>query len=76
MGSGLGNRGNGQLPDVRRQTLSIQYMSKSHIYLTLILRKNIIIPDKEAWAMKAQNDVRVTIRVEKDLKEHAEILFS
>ena len=25
--------------------------------------------------MKAQNDVRVTIRVEKDLKEHAEILF-
>ena len=25
--------------------------------------------------MKAQNDVRVTIRVEKDLKENAEILF-
>ena len=25
--------------------------------------------------MKAQNDVRVTIRVEKDLKEHAEALF-
>jgi len=30
---------------------------------------------KEAAAMRVQNDVRVTIRVDKDLKERAEVLF-